>query len=106
MEPKNHAVPCYNQVARLELLSAGMTSGPVSPMTTLASMQMHKQFFPKNTDTSLSALFAFFRVENTVKNALTAQKQAFWHPESNRYCFTPFTLFHCEQQRFFAIITV
>jgi hypothetical protein len=46
-------------------------------MATLASMQKHKQFFSKNTDTSLSALFAFFRVANKAKGALLMQKQAF-----------------------------
>jgi hypothetical protein len=37
----------------------------------------YKQFFPKNNDTVLPALFAFLRVENRVKSALVAQKQAF-----------------------------
>jgi hypothetical protein len=46
-------------------------------MATLASVQKHKQFFSKNTDTSLSALFAFFRVADKVKSALSAQKQGF-----------------------------
>jgi hypothetical protein len=40
-------------------------------------MQMHKQFFLKNADTNLSALFAFFSVENKAKSALLMQKQAF-----------------------------
>jgi hypothetical protein len=54
-----------------------MTTGPVSDMAALASMQKHKQFFPKNTDTSLSALFAFFTVVDEVKSALSAQKRGF-----------------------------
>jgi hypothetical protein len=54
-----------------------MMAGPISAMATLTSLQMHKQFFLKNTDTSLSALFAFFRVENTTKSALSAQKRGF-----------------------------
>jgi hypothetical protein len=46
-------------------------------MAALASMQMHKQFFSKNTDTSLSAVFAFFRGANKEKSALLMQKRGF-----------------------------
>ena len=49
--------------------------GPV--MATLSSMQKHKQFFSKNTDTSLSALFAFSTVADKAKSALSARKHTF-----------------------------
>ena len=61
-------------------------------------MQKHKQFFSKNTDTSLSALFAFFRAVNMVKSALSAQKQAFYTLGATIYCSTLFLVFQCEQQ--------
>jgi hypothetical protein len=47
---------------------------PVSTMAALASTQMHKRFFSKNTDTNLSVLFAFFRTVNKAKSALLMQK--------------------------------
>jgi hypothetical protein len=46
-------------------------------MATLASIHKHKQFFSKNTDASLSALFTFFSVAGKAKSALLMQKQAF-----------------------------
>jgi hypothetical protein len=66
-----------DNVQALDLLSAGITLVPKSIIVTLVSIQKHKQFFSKNTDTNLSALFAFFRVANKVKSALSAQKQGF-----------------------------
>jgi hypothetical protein len=63
-------------------------------MAALASMQTHKQFFSKNTDTNLSALFAFFRLEDSIKSALAAQKRAFFTLGVTDYCFTLLLPFH------------
>jgi hypothetical protein len=58
----------------------------------------------ESADTVLSALSSFFVMIFKCKTAMVTGKGTFCQSVLRIYCFTPFTLFHCEQQRFLAFL--